>query len=469
MTSTLKLASRPGGWPEDAPTRSALFGVTPAGFSGDTFEDLPSYFRRLSAHHGLLPWTLAFHAVAPFICGRDFESKSNAADDCYRLVISGVTEVAAKWSGALNKLTLRNDLQLRTLLPLRRCVPPKKLISCIERFCPSCYADDERAPRPKYNRLLWAIDCVTACPVHGLQLKPAPRTKRGSPQAFWLPGISRVDGSSLANDFTEEAHPHSVELAGLVAELLDDAHQHPDAFSHAPALPAFLHYATETLFEGTAANFARHLGIAKSELHGWMKGKNRPSLHRIVLIAYCCDCTVADVLLGNKVMLRIRERPPESPTRLAPRTSTGASMPADVLLAKLEEIIQSGTASCLQEAASILGVTAKFLRKVAPQKAALLVSRGKEQRQRNLRAKEDAEFSVFLGCYREILRQGTYPARRKVVKLVRERTGKAFSYVTAARFQQKAHELCGVMKHGKPNAVGNEEYAPPAFVAGRAT
>jgi hypothetical protein len=92
MTSTLEPVSRPGGRPEDTAPRSVLFGLTPGGSTEDTFEELSSYFRRPSARHGFLPWTLAFHAVTPLIGGRN----NNAACNCYNLAICGAGELAAK-------------------------------------------------------------------------------------------------------------------------------------------------------------------------------------------------------------------------------------------------------------------------------------------------------------------------------------------------------------------------------------
>jgi TniQ len=439
MNSTLEPMSRPGGWPVDAPPRSPVFGMAPQGYSGDTIEELGSYFRRLAAEHGLLPWTLAYCAVAPLICGRDFKGNRDVADDCYSPAVNGVTELAARWSYALNKLTLRHDLQLRTLLPLRHILSHYRLISAAERFCPACYSDDELAGRQKYNRLLWSIDCVTACPVHGLVLKPVPRAKRGCGKPFWLPGLSRVDGASLAYNVADKAQPHEIRIARLIVELLDDSHQRPDSFRDASAIPTFLRHATDSLFNGHAANFAAHLGISKSELHGWMTGNVCPSLHRIVLVASCCDCTVTDVLLGNKVMLKKRERPFGEPISLSPRRLAPAR-PVDVLTAELEEIIQFGTASCLRDAANTLGVTPKYLRKKAPKQAALIVKRGEQLRQSVVQATDAAKFGEYLNSFRALRAQGVSTARRNVIRDVRERTGMTFGYAEAMRFQHKAQE-----------------------------
>ncbi|WP_236860846.1 TniQ family protein [Burkholderia sp. MSMB617WGS] len=185
MTALTSPACRPGGWPEDAPPRSALFSLNPEGQSGDDLEDLASYFRRLSEDHCMLPWTLAFRSVVPLIGSGSTGWRAKMACYCYGLATSGVTELADSWAKALNHATGRNDLQLHTLVPLKAVVPPTKLLSPIERFCPICYAHDESSERPKYNRLLWAVDCVAACPLHCVQLQAVDKSNRNNDNPFW--------------------------------------------------------------------------------------------------------------------------------------------------------------------------------------------------------------------------------------------------------------------------------------------
>lgn len=67
--------------------------------------------------------------------------------------------------------------------PLRNLVSPFLLISKNERFCPQCYEADLNAERPMYNRLLWSIACVEACPLHRMLLQEIPT----APPAETLP------------------------------------------------------------------------------------------------------------------------------------------------------------------------------------------------------------------------------------------------------------------------------------------
>lgn len=120
----------PAGGLKNAPPQSACFSLVPEGESGESYEDLESYFCRLSACHGLFPRPFAARAVGPLFHGQEVRTPNFGR----YVVMNGVTGSAVAWVDALEKLTMRTDLTLRTLLPLRTPVPCFKLLSKEERF-----------------------------------------------------------------------------------------------------------------------------------------------------------------------------------------------------------------------------------------------------------------------------------------------------------------------------------------------
>ncbi|WP_261540894.1 TniQ family protein [Burkholderia multivorans] len=482
MKETTNTVCRPGGWPEDAPPRSMLFSLNPEGHSGDNLEDLASYFRRLSEDHCMLPWSLAFRSVVPLVASGSAVWRAKMACYCYGLATSGVTELADSWARALNAATGRNDLQLHTLVPLKVVVPPTKLLSPIERFCPICYADDERSGRPKYNRLLWAIDCVTACPLHNVQLQAVDKSKhdnenpiwlrrrgrRPSTNSFWLPGISRANGRSLAGDSGKPARDEDIRFARLVADLIDDLHHHPHVFQDVGAPTTFLRYAAEVLFAGNLSHFATHLGVSKGALHEWTWGKTRPSLPRLALIAFCCGCAIADVILGNKVMLLKRPAPARA-KRLCIRRRIGGRRPRNEFRQEFEQIVASGQASSAREAAELLDVSTKFLRSLSPALNQKVVDAGQERVRRTARDLEELKFSEFRKSFDAIVEKQEKPVRRKVQQDVFERTGLTFGYEQVGVFLKRARRLVDVdLRDEVPGAKGasggsrHRESRPPA-------
>jgi transcriptional regulator with XRE-family HTH domain len=442
MTKAKALVSLPGGWPEDAPPRAAFFGLAPAGYNGGSYEDLASYFRRLSACHGIRPRSLAYRAVVPLFAKQTTRNQDWLADTCHDLNMNGLAGLAEDWVGALERLTLRSDLHLRTLLPLRGLVPSFALISKRERFCAQCYRDDELANRQMYNRLLWSIGCVEACPLHGTLLLAVPCTSQVGMRLFSLPGISRIDGSSLSSAPSSRASAEQIMSARLVAELLDDVHHNADVFTNCHPSGTFLRYAINTLFDGKAEYLAKHLGVNKSELHGWTTGKIRPSLPRLVLIAYCCGCGVSDALLGNKVKLR-KVRRNSTTKRLSNKARTGSARPQEELRAELEQLVESGTASTLRSAARLLDISEKYLRRMAPDIASIIVAIGKEARHTASVQRADIRFEHFRQSFQHLSVGGVHPSRREVVKHVYLQTGIKLGFDDAGKFLRGIRQVPG--------------------------
>ncbi|TCG03061.1 hypothetical protein BZM27_51280 [Paraburkholderia steynii] len=442
MRNSIILVSVPAGWPEDAPPRSAFFGLTPEGCGGASYEDLASYFRRLSAHHGLLPRSVAMRVVLPLL--RDETTDYWMHEVNAFLMMNGVSQTAHAWVEALERLTLRNDLALRTMLPLRAVVPRFKLLSTVERFCPRCFRDDECVNRPKYNRLLWSIHCVEACPLHNVLLEVVPDSRKQVPGKFWLPGLSRVDATSLASHVVRCASEEQVQSAGLVAELLDDVHQYPDAFANGGAPGDFLQHAISTLFDGDAEKFADHVGIDMASLCNWRyywRSKNiYPCLPRLLRLAYCCGCAISDVILGNKVMLK-RVYQPSNNYRVM-WLNHGTAKTSRDLLTRLNEVFESEPTLNLSQVAQVLEVSQSFLRRLAPDITALIVQRGKEARRRRKVQREEARFDQYYKSFQALcIIENVLPANDKVVRHLLQHNATTLSFVEARGFHKRARHL----------------------------
>jgi TniQ len=323
------------------------------------------------------------------------------------------------------------------VLPLRGLVSQFKLLSKGSKFCPDCYAEDERKGHQKYNRLLWSFDCVVACPLHELDLVWEKSPSAANPLPFTLPGISRSDGKSLARCHATKASAYNVHISRLVAELLDDIVHLSEVLPETPALPAFLQYAINQLFGGKAAHFAKHVGVNKSDVYGWMYESVCPSLARVAHIAYCCGCTIADVLIGNKVMLRARAAPSRGPQRLSKKQRTGWRTPREILLTQLREFMATHETACARDAANALGITTRFLRSIAPRENAVLVEQGNRHRSSQVQAARDAKDEAYRLSQREIEASGVYASRRKVVHRVHQVSGLTLGFSDIARARRK--------------------------------
>ncbi|MGF6816498.1 transcriptional regulator with XRE-family HTH domain [Paraburkholderia atlantica] len=187
---------------------------------------------------------------------------------------------------------------------------------------------------------------------------------------------------------------------------------------------------------------ANHLGVASTEVYNWRSGRVNPSLPRLVLIAYCCGCSVADVVLGNSVMLRkvFRSR---GHNLLVTRQRRGAAATHETLLAELDWVFESGSALNLCQAARLLDVSESYLRKLAPDVAEKLVQRGRETRRRKKIQREEARFEDFWRSFQQLRLEDIYPAEDKVKARMYQRTGTKLGYLEGTRFHKKALVLAG--------------------------
>lgn len=428
--------ARPEGWPVDHPSRSILFGATPYGFDAATRESLVSFFRRTSDAHGLLPRSLAYHLIIPLM---DIPSQYSAdlmADECYRLELCGLNTKAVRWIECLNQLTVRADLKSLTLLSLKNFVSSYQLIDHANRFCPACYAEDELTGRQKYDRLLWTIRCVTACPKHDRRLTFEPRAKRQSRMSFMTPGVSRNDGRSLANCTSEKASRVEVIVARLVCELIDDLTW--IEIQKSPSIGTFLTRLADSLFDGNSAALAHHLGLSKSQLHEWAHDEILPSLAGVVRIAYAFECSVADVIFGDKAKPSMR-RGCKLPRGLfhLPRND-GHKIPHHKLLASLSVFMKRNPDADAQGAARHLQVSPTFLRKNFPEQNEALVRAGRLFRQRSSQATCAAKDEAYKKSFLALADNGTYPSRRKVAKQLKH-SGISLTYADEKRAKRKAY------------------------------
>lgn len=440
----------PGGWPEDAPPRSILFSLVPYGCSGEDRESLGSYIARLCEAHGMTRWSLANTIIGPAAEILLQVSGARMARDIgragYNVNASSLTEQAYQWAHTLNHLTHRSNLQLCTLLPLKNLVSGFVLLSDKPRFCPACYEDDTMAGRDRYDRLLWSIDAVTACPLHRLQLlnrsqaRPRSAFNGGGGASAHEAGPPRRGTRAAAH---VPASDCEVESSRLIAELLDDAVVFSDAGYSASAQSAFLTHAIDVLFHGTSAHFAAHLGVSKSQMHGWANGKVRMSFPRLVLTAYCCGCAIADILLGNRVMLSLRPAPHSQRRRLVKHGRKGARRSKHDLRAELDTLIRSGRATNATDAARAMDLSMKYFRKTFPDQHGFLVRHGRELFDSRRSQATEAFDQMYLSEHNALCEAGIYPSRRRVVERMQGqiRIGRRHE---VQRAQRKAHAQTGV-------------------------
>ncbi|MEX3639608.1 hypothetical protein AB3X90_35180 [Paraburkholderia sp. BR14427] len=221
----------------------------------------------------------------------------------------------------------------------------------------------------------------------------------------------------------------------MVAELLEDISRISE--QKASLLPDFLTHAADSLFDGKFAALARHLGLSKSQIHGWIHEGILPSLPGVIRIAYAFECTVADVLLGNMTRLRLRQCCNFTHGLFCLTRKAGYKTHRQEMLASLSTFIKWNPDADAQEAAHHLEISPKFLRENFPTHNVALVNAGRLHRQQIAQARRDAKDDAYEKTHFALAASGVYPSRRKVTKRLKA-LGIQLTFADERRARKKA-------------------------------
>ncbi len=152
------------------PPRSWLFNVPLLGRGTGQVESLASFVARVSEEHfhrpsGLLHRGLEWHARGePESIGRWRRGNTHLK---LGWAINGHPS-ASRWIEVLEAQMMTSNLQQATIARWAHFFPKMRLLRQRSSWCPECYRDN-----PRYDRLLWSLGPVSACPTHGNRLVEA--------------------------------------------------------------------------------------------------------------------------------------------------------------------------------------------------------------------------------------------------------------------------------------------------------
>ena len=126
-------------------------------------------------HH---KWDKLFLRVKPAVPGAEI---SRSASDNASLpkaqhttfdahALNGSGDRSRLWVSLLEQLTCIDRLDLLTALPWATMISCGHLLRPHRAWCASCYGEKAFPAESVYERLLWAFQLVTVCPVHGRRL-----------------------------------------------------------------------------------------------------------------------------------------------------------------------------------------------------------------------------------------------------------------------------------------------------------
>jgi hypothetical protein len=80
--------------------------------------------------------------------------------------MADIEQTLRDWVRATEKLTLKKDLGLLTMLPWAKLIDLSSVYRYLRAWCPSCYEQWAADAKPIYEPLVWNIREATLCPQH---------------------------------------------------------------------------------------------------------------------------------------------------------------------------------------------------------------------------------------------------------------------------------------------------------------
>lgn len=175
-------------------------------------------------------------------------------------------------------------------------------------YCPCCVAEGEDLP---YGRLLWEVQCVTACPIHKVRLRSGKVC--GSEKSSWLPLQSRPSMSGVCTacgsvgfrcitEVAETALAEEVWVAQQVERLIAMPEGDVAKCSGATLL-AGLKKLVEGCYGNSSTRASVDAGLSRASVHHWLSGKAVPGLPGILQICAHARADVTQLIAGKNVMV----------------------------------------------------------------------------------------------------------------------------------------------------------------------
>ncbi|SPQ01858.1 hypothetical protein NBG4_760005 [Candidatus Sulfobium mesophilum] len=156
------------------PELTLLYGLIPRGLGTGACESLKSHVGRLADAHRVSPTTLLEEVLSKKLVAHNISWKHENTWDWNgnSHVYSSMGDMTRGLTIVLTEVTGVEGLFHCTMLSMRDILDARGLVASESRHCPLCL-QETRDTVNIYGQLIWELECVTACPVHRIQLVPS--------------------------------------------------------------------------------------------------------------------------------------------------------------------------------------------------------------------------------------------------------------------------------------------------------
>lgn len=396
---------------------------------GPDKEAIHSVYKRLCEHNQLSVSAVWSELTMPVVCGVSVRQRKMAQH--FNLLSRGGdwSDRVRSWLSitvgmeGLENLTLDGLIRLRGIGTL----PSSKY----RKWCPECYSSDIETDIGPYDRLLWSIRDVNACPVHRVKLESicpycgadnlpvlSGRDLPGRcPKCLGWLGYKSTGLVNDVDDYARWSHWIAKSFADLLAVTFDaDADVSENVNNVIRAVVG-------RQYKGQYAHFAKAIRRNRSVVGTWLTGRGFPSWEAVCEISYVFQLPMLEILTGKLDAIEfssVIHLPQVSSRRFAHPRKLPKKRDIDEIRAFLVEVERGERPSVLTiaETANRLGIHPRDLRRRLPDEVGRLSKILQERRQAQQKRKaldfEEALRKEIPIIVSRLLASGLMPSRRAI-------------------------------------------------------
>ncbi|NCT38557.1 hypothetical protein GTW56_21460 [Bacillus sp. EB93] len=295
----------------EIPERSYLYNIEPLGKGSPYIESLSSYIARMSSLHCVYTGTLITKIVIPAIQTRYLMNIAEKGGDGFSIqsnCVNGVGDLANDFIRVMENLTKRNDLSDTTLFKFHYILPKLGLIKKKRAWCPLCL-EKMNLQNEVYEPLIWNFSLFKICPEHNIflvELCPKCESRLNLISRKSMPGYC----SRCLNWLGEEKNiklnenEYYIKQANFVKEVMRWSLEYKEIPYKKEDLASSINFIVKAVFDNNITNAANHLGVSKTALHCWSRGKSRPIFETLTTLCLSFDLTIEEFFNLDKVPKR---------------------------------------------------------------------------------------------------------------------------------------------------------------------
>lgn len=394
--------------------RTLFYGIPLIGKNTGFVESLRSYIFRLAAAHSVRPGVLLQLLIDHFpLDGLTLSFKELRT----RWDIHGLGKIGIQLILRLEMATAQT-LELSSLARFSGLLSNRYLLSSDPyRYCAVC---SNQTSGDSFSPLLWQVECVNACPIHGVLLKSSRKcgspldSKLGPHQRPLLNGVCGTCGSigfKCATDNPEIASDEAIQASRSVSSFLSLSGEDSRSLSVSVTIRGLREVVSQR-YEGSAVRAAEQSGLSRGAVCHWLRGSGTFSFAKMVQL---CNHAGADLVACSKGSFQPASTPSGNVPEF-PKYRKRVKRDWSLIARAIENALHQGEIISGRQFARRFDMDLKYLKKHLPDESRRLIATYQASKDAQREKNYNASISFFLLSVAALKRDGKAINRTSILR-----------------------------------------------------